>query len=143
MIAGEHAFYLTSVVVGTYYFAKERFRIKLMTTPYRQKTKAWYDLARWKKRSRYQLRCFPWCAMCLEHGVYQLAVCADHIVPHRGDFTAFVTGDLQSLCAGHHSSSKAQLEHSGFVCDIGIDGWPVDPLHPQNVASKKQQQRQG
>ena len=56
----------------------------------------------------------------------------DHVVPHRGDWTAFVAGALQSLCDRCHNSRKKQIEVRGYRCDIGIDGYPTDPNHPFN-----------
>jgi len=61
----------------------------------------------------------------------------DHIVPHRGDAKLFWDpANLQSMCKPHHDSSKAQLEHKGFVDDIGTDGFPVDENHPFNRKRK-------
>jgi len=55
-------------------------------------------------------------------------------VPHRGDWNAFVTGKLQSLCEACHNSAKKQIELRGYRCDIGLDGFPTDPNHPFNRA---------
>jgi hypothetical protein len=57
---------------------------------------------------------------------------ADHIVPHRGDRTLFLEGELQTLCLDHHDSVKQQQEVRGFSTEVGADGWPVDPNHPAN-----------
>jgi hypothetical protein len=58
----------------------------------------------------------------------------DHVTPHKGDWTEFVTGDLQSLCEPCHNSAKRQIELRGYRCDVGVDGYPTDPNHPFNRA---------
>jgi hypothetical protein len=68
--------------------------------------------------------------MCLDHGRVMPATIADHIEPHRGDWNAFMTGPLQSLCKQHHDSAKRTQELRGYSTEIGPDGWPVDPRHP-------------
>jgi hypothetical protein len=48
----------------------------------------------WARRRAHQLRIEPLCRLCLEAGRVTPATVADHIVPHRGDFTAFRLGEL-------------------------------------------------
>jgi 5-methylcytosine-specific restriction enzyme A len=105
-----------------------------MSTPTEARPWArWYGLSRWRKLARRQLQAHPLCATCLEHGVVVPAQIADHIVPHHGDPQLFWDpANLQSLCKDHHDSSKQQVEHKGYVNDIGVDGWPCDPAHPAN-----------
>jgi hypothetical protein len=50
-----------------------------------------------------------------------LATIADHIEPHRGNWTAFLTGKLQSLCSHCHESAK-KFDDNKQVLDQ--DGWP-------------------
>ena len=90
----------------------------------------WYQLERWRVRSRYQLAVEPLCAMCLADGKTTPATIADHIEPHRGDWNAFLLGKLQSLCRSCHDGGKRQIERKGFRDDIGPDGMPLDPNHP-------------
>ena len=59
------------------------------------------------------------------------ATVADHIEPHKGDYNAFVLGKLRSLCAACHDALQG-FTHRGYRCDIGDDGFPVDPRHPFN-----------
>jgi hypothetical protein len=70
--------------------------------------------------------------MCLARGVVTAACIADHVVSHRGDWLAFMTGALQSLCEPCHNSGKKLLDHRGYRPDVGDDGWPLDPAHPAN-----------
>jgi hypothetical protein len=56
------------------------------------------------------------------------------VAPHKSDWTAFVTGKLQSLCEPCHNSAKRQIELRGCRCDIELDGFPTDPNHPFNRA---------
>jgi hypothetical protein len=38
--------------------------------------------------------------------------------------------------AHYHESRKKFVEHRGFDCTIGADGWPTDPNHPVYRAEK-------
>jgi hypothetical protein len=58
------------------------------------------------------------------------ATVVDHIQPHHGDWSQFLIGGPQSLCADCHNSSKKFVESRGYDSDIGLDGWPIDPRHP-------------
>jgi 5-methylcytosine-specific restriction enzyme A len=92
----------------------------------------WYGHKRWVNRSKYQLKQHPLCCMCLAKGIVNAARVSDHIVRHSGDPMLFWYGKLQSLCVECHSSAKAQIDHKGFVNDIGDDGFPTDENHPFN-----------
>jgi len=70
-----------------------------------------YD-RQWQRVRRAQLAREPWCADCLRANVYTPATDVDHVVPHRGDQVAFVTGELQSLCHSCHAR-KTQQEMQG------------------------------
>jgi 5-methylcytosine-specific restriction protein A len=94
----------------------------------------WYKLERWRRLSALQLKREPLCAICAQRGVVTPATVADHVEPHRGDWNAFVTGKLQSLCRSCHNSIKRTVEIRGYSPEIGPDGWPVDPRHPANKA---------
>ena len=93
-----------------------------------------YKTARWQRLRRAQLREHPLCVFCLERGHVSAATIADHIQPHKGDWTAFCTGKLQSLCEPCHKATKRQIELHGYRTDIGLDGYPTDPNHPFNQA---------
>jgi 5-methylcytosine-specific restriction protein A len=93
----------------------------------------WYGTKRWRTVAEHQRHEHPLCAICLEHGVVTIARVTDHIVPHHGNPELFWSPtNLQSLCKHHHDSSKQQVERKGYVDDIGVDGWAVDPNHPSN-----------
>ena len=74
---------------------------------------------RWRKRARYQLQIEPLCRMCASEGRIAAASVADHVIPHRGDINSFWLGELQSLCAHCHSSTKAEIERRGYSTAIG------------------------
>jgi 5-methylcytosine-specific restriction endonuclease McrA len=93
-----------------------------------------YKTARWQRLRQFQLREHPLCKFCLERGRVTAANVVDHVVPHRGDWTAFCTGELQSLCEPCHNATKRQIELRGYRTDIGLDGFPTDPKHPFNRA---------
>jgi hypothetical protein len=100
--------------------------------PWKDDPRSWYQLERWRRRRRYQLMIEPVCAMCAKRGLAVPATIADHVVPHRGDWIAFLTAPLQSLCKTCHDSDKRLFELRGYNRDIGSDGWPLDPEHPAN-----------
>lgn len=85
-----------------------------------------YNTTRWRKIRVRQLRHHPFCCFCTDAGRVSIATVADHRTPHRGDAVLFWdTGNLQSLCAPCHSSTKQAQEN---VTDAtGEDGWPVEP----------------
>jgi 5-methylcytosine-specific restriction endonuclease McrA len=93
-----------------------------------------YKTARWRRLRKFQLMQHPLCKFCLERGIVTRANVVDHVVPHKGDWTDFITGELQSLCEPCHNSAKRQIELRGYSCDVGIDGYPIDPNHPFNRA---------
>ena len=57
------------------------------------------------------------------------ATVADHIKPHRGNEVLFYAGELQSLCAEHHSATKQREEKRGQVLGCDANGLPLDPGH--------------
>jgi 5-methylcytosine-specific restriction endonuclease McrA len=95
---------------------------------------AFYKTARWQRLRRWQLRQEPLCKLCLDRNRVTSATIADHVEPHHGDWNAFCTGRLQSLCEACHNSAKRHIELHGYRADIGLDGYPVDPKHPFNRA---------
>jgi len=98
----------------------------------REQLRRWYGTARWKRRRLDLLKAEPFCRMCLELGVYEPTVVADHIEPHRGDPTKFWTGELQGTCLTHHNSDKQRLERAAYSGTPDETGWPADPAHPCN-----------
>jgi 5-methylcytosine-specific restriction protein A len=93
---------------------------------------SFYGTGFWRRRRRLQLLHHPFCAMCAAKGIATAATIADHVERHRGDWTSFRTGALQSLCKHCHDSEKARIEARGYGSDIGPDGWPLDARHPAN-----------
>ena len=41
-------------------------------------------------------------------------------------------GNLESLCKSCHDSLAQSIEKRGYSTEVGTDGWPIDPKHPQN-----------
>ena len=95
---------------------------------------SFYKTARWKRLRKLQLTQHPLCKFCLQRGIVTRANVVDHVTPHKGDWTDFITGELQSLCEPCHNSAKRQIELRGYSCDVGLDGYPIDPAHPFNRA---------
>jgi 5-methylcytosine-specific restriction enzyme A len=95
--------------------------------------RSWYGLLSWKTRAHHQLQVEPLCASCLERGRVTPATIADHHPPHKANWNAFRLGPLQSLCADCHKGKWAE-DKRGYRCEVGDDGYPVDPRHPFNRA---------
>lgn len=89
-----------------------------------------YKTARWRKRRLAQLQAEPLCRYCQQQGKTTAATVADHATPHRGDEALFWGGELQSLCAEHHSATKQREEHRGHAIGCDPSGYPLDPEHP-------------
>ena len=53
------------------------------------------------------------------------ATVADHIIPHKEDRELFFHGELQSLCAECHSTTKQREEITGKRAGCDIDGNPL------------------
>jgi hypothetical protein len=92
----------------------------------------WYQLQRWRKQAKHQLRQQPWCLFCEQQGIATPATIADHVEPHHGNYSAFWFGKLQSLCARCHSSTKAFAERRGYSHESDANGYPLDAHHPAN-----------
>lgn len=90
---------------------RAKLYIKSADGEYRAKTKPWYGTAQWKRRRQAQLDAEPLCWMCERDGRVTRATVADHDPPHRGDWDAFATGPLRSLCKRHHDGEKARIEN--------------------------------
>lgn len=89
-----------------------------------------YKTAVWERRRFEQLQKEPYCRFCMASGIREVAVVADHVIPHKGNWRLFCLGELQSLCNPCHSSRKQAEERAGFSRAVGPDGLPLDPKHP-------------
>jgi len=79
-----------------------------------------------------QLQLHPLCVRCQAEGVMITATVVNHRVPHRGDWTLFSEGELESVCKPHHDQTIQREEHHGYSDRVDEDGYPVDPQHPFN-----------
>lgn len=74
----------------------------------------------------------PLCRACKAMGKIEHASIADHIQSHRGNWMAFLTAELQSLCKPCHDA-KTEGERNAIVgrlqkgCDV--TGMPIDRRH--------------
>lgn len=91
-----------------------------------------YNTRRWRAHRAQQLRTHPLCVLCAKEGIVSVATVADHVAPHKGDLELFWRGKLQSLCALCHNKTKQNIEGHGYHSAIGVDGFPVDEMHPVN-----------
>jgi 5-methylcytosine-specific restriction protein A len=94
----------------------------------------WYKYAVWLKRRSLQLATQPLCERCLKVGIVTAANTANHKIPHKGNWTLFITGELESLCASHHSGHVQSEERTGRAKGSDTQGRPTDPRHPWNRA---------
>ena len=82
-------------------------RLRARVKPSRQ----WYNSRKWRAKAKHQLSAQPMCRYCWEReGAAVKATVADHRIPHREDFDLFWGGELDSLCATCHSSTKQREE---------------------------------
>jgi 5-methylcytosine-specific restriction protein A len=95
--------------------------------------KVWYGLQQWKVKRAHQLRVEPLCAICQAEGRITGATVADHVEPHKGNYTAFIMGPLRSLCAACHDNLSGFTHKPYDRKAIGADGFPLDPRHPFNA----------
>ena len=79
-----------------------------------------YKTARWQRLLRLRLRQHPLVRVLPgarhRHGGDRGW---NHVTPHKGDWNAFVTGELQSLCEPCHKSAKRQIELRGYTVTSG------------------------
>jgi 5-methylcytosine-specific restriction protein A len=106
-------------------------------TSTRSQWKKYYDTGFWQNRRKIQLKAHPLCAFCAAKGLVVPARVVDHVEPHNGDWTKFRTSELQSLCFDCHDKTKRNIDLRGYSDDIDDDGWPTDPKHPANRASRR------
>lgn len=115
----------------------------------REVYRQWYATTAWRKGRLAHLKREPLCRMCAALGIVNDGSLTsagepqpnprrrfrvvDHIVPHRGDRALFADpSNWQTLCPDHHDRTKQQEEVRGYTNQRGLDGWPIDPLHPSN-----------
>lgn len=94
----------------------------------------WYKQRHWLARREAQLLKEPFCKYCLRLNPprHTIATVADHIRPHRGEWTLFL-GPLQSMCKEHHDGEKHSEEMHGYSKAVDEHGFPVDPKHPASL----------
>jgi 5-methylcytosine-specific restriction protein A len=97
-----------------------------------------YCRADWRRKSKRQILNHPLCAIHLKQGKAVKAEVVDHIEPHHGDLTKFLTGELQSLCRECHNKKWAD-DRRGYSTAVGADGWPLDERHPVNKQDRAAQ----
>lgn len=100
-----------------------------------KQSRKWYGSAAWKVRKKEQRARFPLCCLCEKEGVTRLMSIVDHHPPHNEDWEQFFRGPVRSLCKPHHDSQAQADEVRGFSVDVGLDGWPTDPQHPQRTGA--------
>jgi len=78
-----------------------------------QPWRKWYSLRIWRDIRAAQLTSEPLCQRCRSQGAAVLATVVHHVMPHRGDWTRFVSGPFESLCAPCHDSEAQAEERAG------------------------------
>ena len=84
--------------------SRERYDKKRL--PFRQRGYS----ARWDRVAKNHLHFNPLCVMCADMGRTVGATVVDHVVPHKEDAAKMWGGDLQGLCASHHSQKTARVD---------------------------------
>src|SRR5215831_3516542 len=83
----------------------------LPSMPHRPEVHRWYGTASWARRRAHQLMIEPLCRLCLQHGIVTPATVADHVTPHRGDFTAFRFGQAAACAPTATTGSTGIMPH--------------------------------
>jgi len=85
-----------------------------------------YSTAVWKRHRRDQLKKQPLCEECLRQGYVEAATVVHHTRAHKGDWRAFCSRDLESLCKECHDLHTANVERSNKnMPRFDADGWPL------------------
>lgn len=95
-----------------------------------------YKTARWRAKRLAQLEAEPLCRRCKKRGRIVPATVANHLIAHKGDLDLFWYGELESSCKPCHDGDIQSEERLGYSKEIGADGFPVDPNHPWNAATR-------
>jgi 5-methylcytosine-specific restriction enzyme A len=110
--------------------------------------KAWtklYRRNRWAKISKLVLQRDKICQQCLRDGKVEPATLTHHVNEWRPNSTEldFWKGPFEALCFTCHEKIHGR-SNKEYVRDIGIDGFPVDPLHPfyQSSTAKREREEQ-
>lgn len=92
---------------------RDRERLRQTTaTPEQKRIRGMYRTAMWRNLRAAWLTDHPYCEACKP--LLTAATDVDHIKPHRGDWSLFLSrSNLQSLCHSCHSRKTAR-EDGGF-----------------------------
>jgi 5-methylcytosine-specific restriction protein A len=100
-----------------------------------QAYRAWYKLKAWQDARRLQLSKSPLCVHCKTLGRIAPATVVNHITPHKGDWTLFISSsNHESTCKPCHDSHIQSFERTGIIKGSTVDGTPLDPNHPWRLA---------
>lgn len=91
---------------------KQHLIARKETDTFREHRQDRYQTAQWGKLRAKTLSRYPLCLRCLKFDILTPATIADHIIPHRGDWSLFINSDnLQGLCHSCHSykTNREQL----------------------------------
>lgn len=95
--------------------SKERHMInaavyhRRITSKHEGQAQAFYRSTQWKHLSHHWLMLHPFCANCLEHGIYRKGDVVDHIVELRDDWSRRLDeSNLQTLCYACHNTKTAR-----------------------------------
>ena len=84
----------------------------------------WYNSKLWRQRRAEQLTAEPYCRRHARRGETVVATVANHIKPHRGNWTLFAEGELECLCKPCHDG-EAQREDIASDRAVGPMGGGV------------------
>jgi len=87
-----------------------------------------YKTARWKRLRKLQLTQHPLCKFCLERGAVEPATVVDHVKPHNGNWTEFVTGNYSRYASRATSRRSGRLSCVAIVVTSGSMAFPPIPI---------------
>lgn len=97
----------------------------------------WYKLAVWRRIREQQLAAFPLCARHEKLGMLVAADTVNHVTPHKGDWSLFISGPFESLCTACHSGPVQSHERAPHPTGCDAAGRPLDATHPWNRGGSK------
>lgn len=92
--------------------------------------RAWYGRAAWRARRADQLAAKPYCERCERYGAQRLATVVNHVIAHKGDWSLFIGGALESLCKPCHDG-EVQREERAAARQPDVEGRGVEKSGPK------------
>jgi len=90
-----------------------------------------YHTMQWRRRRLHQLRKYPLCAACSQDNHVKAATIVHHLEDHKGNWSAFISSPVESLCKQCHDNIWSDSEVLGYQrgCDINGRPYKAKPIY--------------